>query len=91
MCACSAQSKQMRRTKDISKRNIKIQKEKQESGKSTDDELDKNDVNYKDLPKIRSQCLYVENGKRCTRKAGNMDYCRKHRKKGGQNIRRRDM
>jgi hypothetical protein len=91
MCACSAQSKQLRKTKAISKRNVERQEEKKKKGEYFDpNNPGKDDVNYKDIDKIRSQCLYVKNGKRCTRKAGNYEYCWWHRKKGDIPSRRRD-
>jgi len=83
----------MRKTMAISKRNAEHQEEQKQSSESDDaDNLSQGNVNYKDLDKIRSQCLYVnvKKRKRCTRKAGNYDYCFWHRKKGGKNYRRRD-
>jgi hypothetical protein len=91
LCACSAQQRQLRKTKAASKRNIERQEAKKKSGEYFDpNNLGKDDVNYKDLDKIRSQCLYVKNGKRCTRKAGNYEYCKRHRPKGALPTRRRD-
>ena len=82
----------MRKTQAISKRNVQRQEAKAQSGGADDPSglPAKDDVNYKDLAKIRAQCLYVKNGKRCTRNAGNQDYCRRHRRKAGENIRRRE-
>ncbi|MDR0419537.1 MAG: hypothetical protein LBH34_04920 [Prevotellaceae bacterium] len=78
---CSAQYRQMRKTQKISRQNMKRQDAKKSSDRLLGaGELAKDDVNYKDLDKIKTQCLHVnKNGKRCTNKARGKDkYCWRH-------------
>jgi hypothetical protein len=70
LAGCSAHARQMRQAAKYSKQNVKRQGGKSSLGTSADlGELDKDDVNYKQLEKIRHRCLYInKNGERCGRK-----------------------
>ncbi|MDR1225901.1 MAG: hypothetical protein LBK47_03260 [Prevotellaceae bacterium] len=76
----------MRQAKKYTKQNVKRQQNKgsNEVVIGASGELTKGDINYKDLDKIKTQCLHVgKNGKRCTRKcSGKNKYCFWHSSDG---------
>ncbi|MDR1342477.1 MAG: hypothetical protein LBK18_04370 [Prevotellaceae bacterium] len=70
LAGCSAQARQMRQAKKYSRQNVKRQESKSASEMVVGPgEVGKNDINYKDLDKIRHRCLHInKDGERCGRK-----------------------
>lgn len=68
LAGCSPQHRQMRAAKKQSEKNLKTQDKNAKLSPGGD--LSRDNVNYKDIEKIRHRCMHInKKGKRCTYKA----------------------